>query len=393
MRAAGAQGRGPRAAVPCTQAVILAGGEGTRLRPITSHLPKPVTPLVERPFVAYILDNLARHGVERAILSTGHLAEKVVDAIGDGRGTGVRVEHVREASPLGTAGAVANCAAVLRGGPLFALNGDVLSGVDLSAMVRAHEASGAMATICLTRVDDPSRYGVARLNADRSIKEFVEKPERWSGTALINAGVYLLDREVIDLIPAGAPRSLERDVFPRLAAAGRLFGWVDTGYWRDIGTPESYLGAHFDVLDGVAPAGLDGPRRAGIQVSPTAVVVAGARLLSPVHVGAGAMIEANAWVGPHAVVGAGARIHGGALVRRSVLQAGSVVGASAQVESTVLVSDARIGRGAQVREAVLGAGCVVGPGERPPVGVRLHPASAAGEGSYRGAELTGLASA
>jgi NDP-sugar pyrophosphorylase family protein len=288
---------------------------------------------------------------------------------------------------------VANCAGLLRGRPVIVLNGDVLSDVDLSAMARAHEASDALATICLTHVEDPSRYGVARLNADRSIAEFVEKPDEWSGPPLVNAGVYLLEREVLDLIPTGGPSSLERDVFPRLAAAGRLFGCVDKGYWRDIGTPESYLDAHFDVLDGLAPAGLDGPRPAGIQVSPTAVVVAGARLLSPVHVAAGAMIEADAWVGPHAVVGAGARVHGGALVKRSVLQAGSVVGASAQVESTVVVSGARIGPGAHVRGAVLGDGCVVGPGERPPIGVRLHPATSAGERSHRDTELTRVASA
>ena len=224
---------------PCAQAVVLVGGEGTRLRPITSHMPRPVMPFMGRPFVTYTLEALARHGVERAVLSSGYLADKVVAAIGDGGGTGVRVEHVREQSPLGTAGAVANCAGVLRRGPVFVLNGDVLSGADLSAMARAHEATEALATICLTRVEDPSRYGVVRLNADRSIAEFVEKPERWTGPPLINAGVYLLDREVLDLIPEGGPSSLERDVFPRLAAAGRLFGCVDKGYWRDIGTPEA----------------------------------------------------------------------------------------------------------------------------------------------------------
>jgi mannose-1-phosphate guanylyltransferase len=374
MTAGSARGRGPLPGRQCTQAVILAGGAGTRLRPITSHMPKPVTPLVERPFVTYILDALARHGVERAVLSSGYLADKVVAAIGDGDGTGVRVEHVREQSPLGTAGAVTNCAAVLRGGPVFVLNGDVLSGVDLSAMARAHEASEALATICLTRVEDPSRYGVVRLNADRSVAEFVEKPDRWSGPPLINAGVYLLEREVLDLIPTSGPSSMERDVFPRLAAAGRLFGSVDKGYWRDIGTPESYLDAHIDVLDGVAPAGPERPRSAGIQVSPTAAVAEGAHLLAPVHVGEGARIDAGAWVGPHTVVGAGARVRRGALVRRSVLQAGSVVGERAHVEDSVLVCGARVGPGAHLAHAVLGAGCEVSAGGDPPVGARLERA-------------------
>lgn len=345
--------------------MILVGDEGTRLRPISSHMPKPVTPLVERPFVTYILDALARHGVKRAVLSSGYLADKVVAALGDRDCTGMRVEHVREQSPLGTAGAVANCAALLRAGPVFVLNGDVLSDADLSAMARAHEADGALATISLTRVEDPSRYGAVRLSADRSIAEFVEKPDRWSGPPLINAGVYLLDREVLDLIPRGRPSSMERDVFPRLAAAGRLFGSVDKGYWRDIGTPESYLDAHIDVLDGVAPAGGEHLRPAGIQVSPTAVVAEGARLLAPVHVGAGARIDTDAWVGPHAVVGAGARVRRGALVRRSVLQAGSVVGARARVEDSVLVSGARVGPGAHLAHAALGAGCEVSAGQGP----------------------------
>jgi mannose-1-phosphate guanylyltransferase len=357
---------------PCTQAVVLVGGEGARLRPITSHMPKPVTPLVERPFVTYILDALARHGVERAVLSSGYLADKVVAAIGDGGGTGVRVEHVREQSPLGTAGAVANCAAVLRGGPVFVLNGDVLSGADLSAMARVHEASEALATICLTHVEDPSRYGVVRLNADGSIAEFVEKPDGWSGPPLINAGVYLLDREVLDLIPTGGPSSLERDVFPRLAAAGRLFGCVDKGYWRDIGTPESYLDAHIDVLDGVAAVDPEHSRPSGIHISPTAVVAEGAHLLRPVHVGAGARIDAGAWVGPHTVVGAGARVRPGAHVRRSVLQAGSVVGARARVEDSVLVFGARVGPEAHLAHAVLGAGCEVNAGGDSPVGTRLE---------------------
>jgi mannose-1-phosphate guanylyltransferase len=359
---------------PCTQAVILVGGVDTRLRPITAHMPKPVTPLVERPFVTYILDALARHGVERAVLSSGYLAEKVVAAIGDGGGTGVRVEHVRERTPLGTAGAVANCAAVLRPGPVFVLNGDVLSGVDLSAMAKAHEAGEALATICLTRVEDPSHFGVVRLNADRSIAEFVEKPAAWAGPPLINAGVYLLDREVLDLIPASGPSSLERDVFPRIAAAGRLFGCVDRGYWRDIGTPESYLDAHIDVLDGVGAADPEWQRPVGIQVSPTAIVAEGAHLLAPVHVGAGARIDAGAWVGPHAVIGAGARVRRGALVRRSVLQAGSVVAARAQVEDSVLVCGARVGPGAHVAHAVLGGGCEVSAGGEPPADARLERA-------------------
>ena len=231
------------------QAVILVGGEGTRLRPVTSRVPKPVAPVVERPFVAYILDNLARHGVERAVFSTGYLAEAIEAVIGDGAGYGLEVVYAVEHEPLGTAGAIANCEAVLDDGSFYVFNGDVLSDVDLSALAATHAAKGGMGTIFLTPVEDPRRYGLVELREDGSVASFLEKPGEWQGTALINAGVYVLEPEVMEMIPRGRLFSIERGVFPKLAAAGSLYGYVDHGYWRDIGTPDSYLQAHFDILE------------------------------------------------------------------------------------------------------------------------------------------------
>ncbi len=367
---------------PCTQAVILVGGEGKRMRPITSRTPKPVTPLVERPFIAYILDNLVRHGVERAIFSSGYLAEAIEAAIGDGSAYGLRIDYVREAEPLGTAGAIANCADVLDDGPLFVFNGDVLSDVDLTAMAAAHAARRGAATICLTEVEEPSRYGLVLLNEDHLVAEFIEKPSTWLGPALINAGVYVLDREVLDLVPRGVEFSIERGVFPRLAGDDALYGFADAGYWRDIGTPESYLQAHFDVLAGavrtVVGEQLDDR---GQFVAPTAAIAPEARLVAPVYVGDGAVVEAGARVGPRCVLGAGARVQRGARVSESVIQADGVIGAHAEVERSVLVRGARIGAGARVTDAVLGEACEVGVGERPAAGIRLYPREGVTDGA------------
>jgi NDP-sugar pyrophosphorylase family protein len=199
------------------QAVILVGGEGTRLRPVTSRVPKPVAPVVERPFVAYILDNLARHGVERAVFSTGFLAEAIEAVIGDGAGYGLEVDYAVEDEPLGTAGAIANCQDKLENGSFYVFNGDVLSDVDLSALAASHVARGGMGTIFLTPVEDPRRYGLVELREDGAIASFLEKPGEWEGTALINAGVYVLEPEVLEMIPRGRLFSIERGVFPKLA--------------------------------------------------------------------------------------------------------------------------------------------------------------------------------
>jgi mannose-1-phosphate guanylyltransferase len=356
------------------QAVILVGGEGTRLRPVTSRVPKPVAPVVERPFVAYILENLARHGVRRAIFSTGFLAGAIETVIGDGAAYGLEVEYAVEDEPLGTAGAVANCDRLLEDGGFYVLNGDVLSDVDLGALAATHVEKGGMGTIFLTPVEDPRRYGLVELRDDGSVESFVEKPGEWEGTALINAGVYVLEPEVLEMIPRGRLFSIERGVFPKLASAGSLYGYVDHGYWRDIGTPDSYLQAHFDILE--RQVDTSAGEQLGEQylyVSPTAEVAPGARVVPPCYVGDGARVGAGARVGPLAVLGAGAAVGEGATVAEAVVQAGVVIGAHAQVEGSILVQGASIGAGSQLSSAVLGEGCVVGSGNRLAGGICVYP--------------------
>jgi len=356
------------------QAVILVGGEGTRLRPITSRVPKPVAPVVERPFVAYILDNLARHGVRRAVFSTGFLAAAIEAEIGDGSAYGLEVAYAVEAEPLGTAGAIANCEAVLDDGPFFVFNGDVLSDVDLTALADLHVQRGGMATIFLTPVEDPRRYGLVELRQDSSVANFLEKPGEWEGTALINAGVYVLEPEVLEMVPRGRLFSIERGVFPKLARAGSLYGHVDRGYWRDIGTPESYLQAHFDILErsvNTMVADVLGDQYA--YVAPSAAIHSEAHLVPPYYIADEVRIGRGAKIGPLAVLGAGAVLEEGVTVIESVLQEGVSIGAYAQVERSVVVRWSSIGTGTQLNGAVLGEACVIGAGNRLAGGICVYP--------------------
>ncbi len=356
------------------QAVILVGGEGTRLRPVTSRVPKPVAPVVERPFVAYILDNLARHGVERAVFSTGFLAEAIEAVIGDGSAYGLQVDYAVEDQPLGTAGAIANCETVLEDGSFFVFNGDVLSDVDLTALAATHVARGGMGTIFLTPVEDPRRYGLVELREDGSVDSFLEKPGDWEGTALINAGVYVLEPEVLEMIPRGRLFSIERGVFPKLAAAGSLYGHVDQGYWRDIGTPDSYLQAHFDILERQLDTSAgDALGEQYLYISPSAEVAPGARVVPPCYIADAVRVGAGARVGPLAVLGAGVVVGEGATVLEAVVQEGVVIGAHAQVEGSILVRGSSVGAGTQLDGAVLGDSCVVGAGNRLAGGICLYP--------------------
>ncbi len=379
----------------CAQAVVLVGGEGTRLRPITSRVPKPVVPLVGRPFVGYILENLARHGVRRAVFSAGYLAQALERSIGDGERYGLSVSYVVEEQPLGTAGAIKNVQSELDGGCLYAFNGDVLTDVDLTAMTAFHRERGALATILLTRVDDPRRYGLVEIDDDGRVAEFVEKPGAEYAVpahgALINAGVYLLEPEVLDMIPAGKQLSIERGVFPQLAAGGRLYAFVSDAYWRDIGTPDSYLQAHFDLLQSTIATSVS--RDVGssyLFVAPDAVIAPGAKVIPPAHVGSGTTLAAGSRVGPLAVVGEGCVVERGAEVIESVVQDGVTVGARTSIERSVIVSGASLGENSHVVNAVIGDGCRVGADNVIANGCCLFPETVLADGAMKFREFDGV---
>jgi mannose-1-phosphate guanylyltransferase len=323
------------------QALILAGGEGTRLRPLTSTVPKPVVPLVDRPFIVFMLEWLRRHGVDDVVMSCGHLAAGVRNVLGDGSAFGLRLRYVEEPRPLGTGGAL-KFAEPLLDERFLMLNGDTLTDLDLSAQIAQHEATGAKATLALVPVEDPTPYGLVRTGADGVVTEFVEKPSADQiDTRNISAGAYVLERAVLDLLAAGQPASIERDVFPQMVGDG-LYGYVADGYWLDIGTPERYLQATFDILEGTVGTSVAERMGAGYLYVEQDVDNAG-RIIPAALVQSGCTI------------GAGARIGG-----RVVLEHGVTVGANTTVEGSVVLQGASIGENCALRGCIVAGGVVIG---------------------------------
>jgi mannose-1-phosphate guanylyltransferase len=321
-----------------TQAVLLVGGEGRRLRPLTDTRPKPMMTLVDRPFVTHQLDHLRRHGIHDVIFSCGYRPEALEAHFGDGSAFDMRLAYVVDPEPLGTAGAVKNAESLLTGDRVLVFNGDILTDLDLDALAAQHLERGSAGTIALTPVEEPWAYGLVRLHPNREVEAFLEKPTpdelRPGEPFLINAGTYLLEREVVERMPAGRKCSIEREVFPDEAARMGLYGFPSECYWRDIGTPTSYRHAHLDVLSGAVRT-----------ESPTGTC----------YLGPGATVAEDADVGPLASLGAGAVVEPGARVERSV------IGDGARIERGAAVADAIVGAGATIGEgAVLADGVVVG---------------------------------
>jgi mannose-1-phosphate guanylyltransferase len=317
------------------QAIVLVGGEGTRLRPLTDTTPKPALTLVDRPFLAYMIEWLARHGVSEVVLACGFLPQVLREALaGEEERAGVSIRYVVEPEPLGTAGAIRFAADQL-GEELddrfLALNGDVLTDLDLTELLRAHEERGALATIGLHPVEDSSAYGLVRSGEGGEVLEFAEK----TGKAVpgeVNAGMYVLERSVLDLIPPGRNVSIERSVFPAMVGEGLRALPLD-GYWMDIGTPERYLAASWDILEG----------RVETRVEPTG---------EGILIDATASVDSGATVGPRAVVGPGCRLAAGATVRDSVLLEGCAVGAGATVAGSILAPGVEVEPAAELLDAV-----------------------------------------
>src|SRR2546421_5528227 len=341
------------------QALILVGGEGTGRRPPTSTIPKPVVPLVDRPFIVYMLEWLRGHGVDDVVMSCGFLASGVRSVLGDGAGLGVRLRYVEEPRLLGTGGAVKYAESLLDE-RFFMLNGDVLTDIDLSGQLAQHESTGARATLALIGVDDPSAYGLVRLDEDRSVKEFLEKPSPDQiDTNLISAGAYVLERNVLELIPPDTNASIERDVFPELVGDG-LYGFAGDGYWLDIGTPDRYLQATFDILErNVATA-------VGNELGDNYLSVAGdgsftGRVVPPARVGTGCPIAGDARVGSLAVLGDNVRVGESTTIERAVVFDGAEIGPNCHLRYCILGAGARIGANTHIEDGtVLGEGVTVG---------------------------------
>ncbi len=334
---------------------MLAGGQGTRLRPLTLTTPKPVVPLAGRPFLTFMLDWLSGHGVTEAILSCGFMSDGVRDVLGDIY-DGMRLRYVIESEPLGTAGPVrlALDEGVLED-RLFVLNGDVLNDMDLTAELAQHERTGARATLALIAVEDTASYGVVPTDSEGRVEAFLEKSEGPAPTDRINAGAYVIEREVIEAaVPSGRAVSFEREVFPQLVGEG-LYGWAAEGYWVDIGTPERYLEATYDLLSGRLDSRL------------------GARDETGSLIGEGCL-TAGAHIGPQSVLGVHCSVGSDSTVERSVLHDRVRVGADCQVRDSVLCEGVQLGDGGRVEPgALVGAGARIGSGAVVAAGSRVEP--------------------
>jgi mannose-1-phosphate guanylyltransferase len=362
------------------QAVILVGGEGTRLRPLTSTVPKPVIPLVDRPFIAYMLEWLARHGVDDVVMSCGFLATAVRNVLGDGTQYGLRLRFMEEPEPRGTAGALKYAEDFLDERFLM-LNGDVLTDIDLTAQIAQHEATGAAGTLALVPVADPTAYGLVRLNDDHSVKEFVEKPSADEiDTKLISAGAYVLERAVLDVIEPDRNVSIEREVWPQLVGEG-LFGYAAEAYWLDIGTPERYLQATFDILEGnVATAVADRLGSGYLAVGDR--VQSDGRIVPPALVERGCEIAAGAHVGSLVVLGEGVSVGEGTTIERSVVMNGAQIGPDCVLRDCIVAAGVRVGEGSEISGgAVLGEGVTVGARNVLSRGVRVFPQTDLPEGA------------
>jgi mannose-1-phosphate guanylyltransferase len=333
------------------QAVVLVGGEGTRLRPLTLTQPKPALALVDRPLIRYMVDWLGRHGVDEVVMACGFKAESLRAALGDAVPGGPAISYLEEDEPLGTAGPVRLAAdRGLLGDRFMVLNGDVLTDLDLTALQRQHQQTGAVTTLALHPVDDPTSYGLVRRDQDGTVLGFLEKPDPTEiDTDEVSAGAYVIESRVLDLIPPGRAVSIEREVFPRLVGQG-LYGRRLEGYWMDIGTPERYLQASWDILEGTVETELPGD--------------------GGPYVGDAVEIAGDATVEARAVVRSGSRIESGAVVSESVLLDGCRIGAEAEVRGAILAAGVEVGAG-----STIGPGSVIGEGARVEAGVMVEPES------------------
>jgi mannose-1-phosphate guanylyltransferase len=346
-------------------AVILVGGLGTRLRPLTLSAPKPMLPTAGLPFLTHLLSRIAEAGVEHVVLGTSYKAGVFESEFGDGSKLGLQIEYVVEDQPLGTGGGIANVASKLRHNTALVFNGDVLSGVDLRALLSSHEDNDADVTLHLVRVGDPRAFGCVPTDANGVVTAFLEKTQD-PPTDQINAGTYVFKRAVIDRIPKGRALSVEREIFPGLLADGfRVCGYVDSTYWRDMGTPEDFVRGSADLVRGIAPSPALGGHRGEELVHDGASVAPGALLIGGT------------------VVGRGAEIAGGARLDGAVIFDGVRIAAGAVIERSIVGFGARIGPRALIRDGVIGDGADIGARCELLRGARVWPGVTIPDGGIR----------
>ena len=345
------------------KAVVMAGGEGTRLRPMTSGMPKPLLPVVNRPIMEHVLRLLRRHGFTEVVVTVQFLASLVRNYFGDGEELGMQLTYATEEEPLGTAGSVKNAEAALADGTFLVISGDALTDIDLTRLVEFHKQKQALVTVCLTRVPNPLEFGITIVDDEGRVQRFLEKPtwgQVFSDT--VNTGIYVMEPEVFDYVAAGESVDWSSDVFPRLIEEGRaVYGYVADGYWEDVGTLASYHKAQADVLEGRVQVDIDGFEISpGVWVGEGADVDPGAILKGPLYVGDYAKVEAGAELREYTVLGSNVVVRSGAFLHRAGVQDNVFIGQQANLRGCVVGKNTDVMRAARIDEgAVVGDECIV----------------------------------
>jgi NDP-sugar pyrophosphorylase family protein len=333
------------------KAILLAGGMGTRLRPLTAHTPKPIVPIFNRPFLHYQIDLLKKvPEIDEAILSLNYQPDRIAEVLGDGSANVLPLRYVVEPEPLGTGGAIKYASTGVRD-TVVVFNGDVLTQIDLASVIRLHRERRARATIVLTPVDNPMAYGLVETESDGSVRRFVEKPTADSITTNnINAGVYVLEPETFDRIPDGVPWSIERAYFPSLVERKETFvAYLYDGYWIDIGTPEKYAQVHRDIMDGTFDAApFVGAPPGHLSISSSARIADATAIQGPCFIDEGVVVAKGARVGAYSAIGRNSVVDEGASVEGSILWSNCRVNSEASVTDAILGRDCQVGRGARV---------------------------------------------
>ncbi len=358
------------------RAVVMAGGEGTRLRPLTSNQPKPMVPVANKPCMEHIVELLKRHGIEDIVVTLAFLPKAIRDYFGDGSELGVNINYSVEQVPLGTAGSVKNAEELL-GERFIVISGDALTDFDLTAVIAEHERRGAMVTIVLKHVENPLEFGVVVINDEGRVERFLEKPtwgQVFSDT--VNTGIYVLEPEVFNYIPAGQSYDFSQELFPKLFELGKpLYGTVADGYWQDIGSLGQYLAANRDVLDGKVHASIPGIRLENdIYIGENVSIESLEHVTGPAVIGNYAKIDRNARIGAYTVMGSNVVVKDHAETRFSVIDANTYVGSAAKVYGAILGKNCDIKPGATISEgAAIGDECVIGEQAYVAPDVKIYP--------------------
>jgi mannose-1-phosphate guanylyltransferase / phosphomannomutase len=358
------------------KAVIMAGGEGTRLRPLTSNLPKPMMPLANKPMMEHVIDLLRRHGFDEIVVTLAFMPDAIRNHFGDGSEYGVHIQYATEETPLGTAGSVRNAADALDD-RFLVISGDVLTDIDLGEVVAFHEARGALATIGLVPVENPLEFGIVITNEDGSVERFLEKPS-WGQvfSDTINTGIFVLEPAIFDHIADDRAVDFSSEVFPALLAAGLpLYGAVADGYWEDVGTLEAYVSAHKDILDQKVEVDIPGFEvSGGVWVAEGAEIHPDAVIEGPAVVGDNARVEAGARLGEYAVLGTNVKVRAGAEIHRSIVQDNAYLGEGVRLAGAVVGRACDVRRGARCEDgSVLGDECFIGEDAVIGAGVKVYP--------------------